>query len=122
MFILILMRGSLSFASMFFIARICVVALALVTSTMGGGGYIPSPCYDVIDERLVFCCCLIKGFCSKCVITICKFYKLYGDYCCRGFWWGVVIWMSYDAQYVWFKLGIANGISREGSYLTSDER
>ena len=43
-------------------------------------GYIPSPCYDVIDERLVFCGFPIKDFCGKFVITICKFYELYGDF------------------------------------------
>ena len=28
-------------------------------------GYIPSPCYDVIDERLVFCDFPIEGFAAN---------------------------------------------------------
>ena len=57
------MRGSLSFVSRFFIDGMCVVALAPATSTMSGATFHP-PCYDVIDDRLVFCGFPIKGFCS----------------------------------------------------------
>jgi hypothetical protein len=34
---------------------------------------------------LIFCSVFIEGLCSKSIITMCKFYDLYGELWCRGF-------------------------------------
>ena len=62
---------------------------------------------DIVDEQLIFCDFSLKSLCSKYVVTICKFYKLYGDFWCRGFGWRVIIWVTYGAQYVRFEHGVA---------------
>ena len=60
-------------------------------------GYVPSPCCDVLDERLIFCGFPIEGFCN---ITICKIYELYGEFWCMDFWQGMVVRVANNAQYV----------------------
>ena len=46
---------SLNIVSNFFIDGICVVPLAHATSTMSVQSYVPTLCYDVVYEWLVFC-------------------------------------------------------------------
>ena len=49
-YILIFMTGSLSTIYEFFIDGMCVVALTLATDIDHEWGYIPSSCYDFVDE------------------------------------------------------------------------
>lgn len=72
--------GIFSFVSKFFIDGVCVVAIAHATKTMSGATRVVSSWCDVIDECLIFCSFPSEGSCSKYIITLCKFYKLYIEF------------------------------------------
>ena len=91
----IVIIGSLSFLSKFFIDGMCVVAFAHA-STINGDTFHPF-LKMLLMSGWHFVVILSRVFGGKFVISICKFYVLYSDLWCRGLWWGVVIKMSYDA-------------------------
>jgi hypothetical protein len=81
----------LSFVSSSFIIGMWVVALALATKTMSGATFHPLHA-TLLTSGWYFVVFSLKSFC---IITICKFYKLYGDSWCRGFAWRVILWVTY---------------------------
>ena len=46
-------------------------------------GDVPTLCYDVVYEWLVFYDFSIQGFNGESIITICKFDELYGNIKCK---------------------------------------
>ena len=94
--LLIFMIGRLNIVSSLFIDGMCVVAFAHVTNTMSGATF-----HSLVMMLLMSDWCFvgfpIKGLCTRFVITICKFYKLYGELWCKGLWWRVIIQMANDA-------------------------
>ena len=68
--------------------------------------YMPALTANFVEKRGISGGFAFNPFCSKAVIGICKFYKLYFDIRMRVKRWGSIMWNSLDTKYVWFKASI----------------
>lgn len=90
---------SFSIASKLFIGGMCVVAFAPATKTMNGATLHPHVVMLLINNwHFMFS---FDKFCGKYIIAVCKFYELYCDLWCRGFWWGLVVWVTKNTKVCW---------------------
>ena len=87
------MVGSLSFVSNSFIEGIWVVALASAASTISGATFHPLA-MTLLTSGWYFVVFSLSCFNNKYVVTVCKFYKLYGGIWCGGLWWRVIVRMA----------------------------
>ena len=86
--------GSLSFVSKFLIDGMCVVVLAPATSIMNGVAFLAFVMM-LLMRGWYFVVFLSRISHDKFIITICKFYELYGD-----FWWRDFRWEIYTPPYI----------------------